>query len=158
MQAYSEMVTSPTHFASYFPFRQCDPDYRLCIEVGVTWTGLSMLSPHFVFSLPYTRINQAMHKPSPHLIRVKLQLLREALKINVLFSRSISGALGLTRLSWGHLNMPCGHPCVPIPNRLRTLHYPSMIVWEVSIFDARGMDVMILPILSLTELTLILIA
>ena len=152
------MVTSPAHFASCFPFRQCDPDYRLCIEVGVTWKGLLMLSPHFVFSLPYTRINQAMHKPSPHWIRVKLQLLREALKINVLFSRSISGALGLTRLSWGHLNMPCGQPCVPIPNRLRTLHYPSMIVWEVSIFDARGMDVMILPILTLTELTVILIA
>ena len=32
-----------------------------------------------------------------------------------------------------------------------------MIVWEVAIFDARGMDLMLLPILTLTELTLILI-
>lgn len=158
MQAYSEMVTSPAHFASYSLFCQCDPDYRLCIEGGVTWKGSFMLSPHFMFSLPYTRINQAMHKPSPHVINLKLQLLREVLKINVLFSRSISGAPGLTRLSWGHLNMPRGHPCVQIPDRLRTLHYPPMIVCEVSIFDARGMDVMLLPILTLTEVTLILIA
>ncbi len=158
IQAYSEMVNSPAHFASYSPFRQCDPDCRLCIEGGVTWKGSLMLSPHYAFSLPYTRINQAMHKPSPHLISLKSQLLREGLKINVLFSRSISGVFRLTRLSWSHLNMPRGHPCVPNSNRLRTLHYPSMIVWEVAIFDTRAMDVMLLPILTLTELTLILIA
>lgn len=57
MQAYSEMVTSPAHFASYSPFRQCDLDCRLCIEGEVTWKGSLMLSPHFVFSLPYTRFN-----------------------------------------------------------------------------------------------------
>ena len=57
MQAYSEMVTSPAHFASYSLFRQCDLDCRLCIEGGVTWKGSLMLSPHCVFSLPYTRFN-----------------------------------------------------------------------------------------------------
>ena len=99
MQAYPEMVTGSAYFASYCPFRQCDPDCRLCIEGGVTWRGSFILSPHFVFSLPYTRFDHAMHKPSRRSTSLKLQLLRKSSKMNVLFSRSISGALGLTRLS-----------------------------------------------------------
>ena len=57
MQAYSEMVTSPAHFASYFLFRQWNLDCRLYIEEGVTWKGSLMLSPHCVLSLPHTRFN-----------------------------------------------------------------------------------------------------
>ena len=86
MQAYPEMVASPAHFASYSPFRQCDPEYRLCIEVVVTWKGLLMLSPHFVFSLPETRINQAMHKATPHLSGLKNQLLREGFEDQGMYS------------------------------------------------------------------------
>lgn len=57
MQAYSKMVTSPAHFASYSPFRQCDLDCRLCIEGGVTWKGSLERFHRILFSLPYTRFD-----------------------------------------------------------------------------------------------------